>query len=225
MNAILVRIKKLITHLQLSDSSFAEKIGIGQTTLSAMFQRNSDPRSETLKSIIERYHVNPDWLLTGNGAMFQEKENLPSVQSVKIPILTQKVSCGSGVSWEAEQNVSEYLDIANLAPALKNKKIYGFRVKGTSMLGAGIKDGDIVVFSSDQEFSYDDGIYVFSLDGDVYCKRLEFDPIASKVKIYSVRVADLEKAELLTTLTSADSGFEERFSLFGKVHFWIHRTE
>lgn len=67
-----------------------------------------------------------------------------------------------------------------------------------------------------------DGIYVFSLDGDAYCKRLEFDRIENRIKIYSVRVADLEKAELLKTLDSTDEGFAERFRLFGRVVSWVY---
>ena len=223
MNTILIRIRKIITQTGLSDTVFAESIGIRQSTLSNMFMRESDPKAEVLQKIREKYKINSEWLLTGEGAMFISEETMPAVRNEAIPILSQKVSCGSGVNWESEQNIVEYLDIKDLA--LKNRPLYGFRVNGTSMIGAGIRNNDIVVFSSQQNLAYNDGIYVFSLDGDVYCKRLEFDPIASRIKIYSVRVADLEKAELLTTLTSTDTTFTERFQLFGKVEFWIHKGE
>lgn len=223
MNTILIRIRKIITQTGLSDTGFAESIGIRQSTLSNMFMRESDPKAEVLQKIREKYNINSEWLLTGEGAMFISEETLPAASSSSIPLLSQKVSCGSGVNWESEQNIVEYLDIKDLS--LKNRPLYGFRVNGTSMIGAGIRNNDIVVFSSQQNLVYNDGIYVFSLDGDVYCKRLEFDPIASRIKIYSVRVADLEKAELLTTLTSTDTTFTERFQLFGKVEFWIHKGE
>ena len=223
MNTILIRIRKIITQTGLSDTGFAESIGIRQSTLSNMFMRESDPKAEVLQKIREKYNINSEWLLTGEGAMFISEETLPAVRNEAIPILSQKVSCGSGVNWESEQNIVEYLDIKDLA--LKNRPLYGFRVNGTSMIGVGIRNNDIVVFSSQHNLAYNDGIYVFSLDGDVYCKRLEFDPIASRIKIYSVRVADLEKAELLTTLTSTDTTFTERFQLFGKVEFWIHKGE
>ena len=223
MNTILIRIRKIITQTGLSDTVFAESIGIRQSTLSNMFMRESDPKAEVLQKIREKYNINSEWLLTGEGAMFISEETLPAASGSSIPLLSQKVSCGSGVNWESEQNIVEYLDIKDLA--LKNRPLYGFRVNGTSMIGAGIRNNDIVVFSSQQNLAYNDGIYVFSLDGDVYCKRLEFDPIASRIKIYSERVADLEKAELLTTLTSTDTTFTERFQLFGKVEFWIHKGE
>ena len=155
--------------------------------------------------------------------MFEQpaKEPFPANESVRIPILSQKVSCGHGESWESEQNITEYISLSSLSPALKGR-VYGFRVAGTSMLGAGIKDGDIVIFDSSSGQDLADGIYVFSLDGDAYCKRLEFDRLANRIKIYSVRVADLEKAELLKTLDSTDEGFSERFRLFGRVFSWVH---
>ena len=209
----------------MTQQEFASHLDISLSSVANIENGSREISKAMMKSLIEKYNVSAEWLLTGEGAMFISEETMPAVRNEAIPILSQKVSCGSGVNWESEQNIVEYLDIKNLVPALKNRQLYGFRVSGTSMIGAGIKNNDIVVFSSAQNFVYNDGIYVFSLDGDVYCKRLEFDPIASRIKIYSVRVADLEKAELLTTLTSTDTTFTERFQLFGKVEFWIHKGE
>ena len=209
----------------MTQQEFASHLDISLSSVANIENGSREISKAMMKSLIEKYNVSAEWLLTGEGAMFISEETMPAVRNEAIPILSQKVSCGSGVNWESEQNIVEYLDIKNLVPALKNRQLYGFRVSGTSMIGAGIRNNDIVVFSSQQNLAYNDGIYVFSLDGDVYCKRLEFDPIASRIKIYSVRVADLEKAELLTTLTSTDTTFTERFQLFGKVEFWIHKGE
>ena len=222
MDSILNRIRKVINHSGLSDTAFAKSIDVPQATFSNMFQRESEPKPSWLETIINRYNINAHWLLTGEGEMFAEKkENLPDRGEIKVPVLSQKVSCGSGKNWDNEQNITEYISLSSLSPAL-NGKVYAFRVSGTSMLGAGIKDGDIVIFNASPEQELTDGIYVFSLDGDAYCKRLEFDRLANRIKIYSVRVADLEKAELLKTLDSTDEGFNERFQLFGKVFSWLH---
>ena len=186
--------------------------------------KSKNPGADFVLKLISEFKLNHDWLLTGEGEMFaeKEKENLPCSREVKIPVLSQKVSCGPGKSWESEQNITEYISLASLSPKLNAGKIYAFRVAGTSMLGAGIKDGDIVIFDASPDQDMTDGIYVFSLDGDAYCKRLEFDRLANRIKIYSVRVADLEKAELLKTLNSNDEGFADRFQLFGKVFSWLH---
>lgn len=185
--------------------------------------KSKNPGADFVLKLISAFNLNHDWLLTGEGSMFVEGSNaeVPAQKGVKIPLLSQKVSCGPGQSWESEQNITEYISLSSLSPALSGR-VYGFRVSGTSMLGAGIKDGDIVIFDASPNQELTDGIYVFSLDGDAYCKRLEFDRLANLIKIYSVRVADLEKAELLKTLNSTDEGFAERFNLFGKVFSWLH---
>lgn len=223
MSEISLRLKEIVKYTGLSDRAFAQSIDLAQTTFTNILLKGTEPKSDVLRAIIEKYKINAHWLLTGEGEMFTktESEKTPCVKDVMVPVLSQKASCGPGVEWNSEQNITEYISLATLSPALSGK-VYGFRVVGTSMLGAGIKDGDIVIFDASPDQNLTDGIYVFSLDGDAYCKRLEFDRLANRIKIYSVRVADLEKAELLRTLDSTDEGFAERFQLFGKVFSWVH---
>lgn len=223
MSEISLRLKEIVKYTGLSDRAFAQSIDLAQTTFTNILLKGTEPKSDVLRAIIEKYKVNAHWLLTGEGEMFTktESEKTPCAKDVMVPVLSQKASCGPGVEWNSEQNITEYISLATLSPALSGK-VYGFRVAGTSMLGAGIKDGDIVIFDASPDQNLTDGIYVFSLDGDAYCKRLEFDRLANRIKIYSVRVADLEKAELLRTLDSTDEGFAERFQLFGKVLSWVH---
>lgn len=226
MSEISLRLKEIVKYTGLSDRAFAQSIDLAQTTFTNILLKGTEPKSDVLRAIIEKYKINAHWLLTGEGEMFTktESEKTPCVKDVMVPVLSQKASCGPGVEWNSEQNITEYISLATLSPALSGK-VYGFRVVGTSMLGAGIKDGDIVIFDASPDQNLTDGIYVFSLDGDAYCKRLEFDRLANRIKIYSVRVADLEKAELLRTLDSTDEGFAERFQLFGKVFSWVHMAK
>lgn len=207
----------------MTQQEFAAFMEVSSSSIANIENGTREISKAMMKSIVEKCGVNAHWLLTGEGEMFTktESEKTPCVKDVMVPVLSQKASCGPGVEWNSEQNITEYISLASLSPALSGK-VYGFRVAGTSMLGAGIKDGDIVIFDASPDQNLTDGIYVFSLDGDAYCKRLEFDRLANRIKIYSVRVADLEKAELLRTLDSTDEGFAERFQLFGKVFSWVH---
>lgn len=207
----------------MTQQEFAAFMEVSSSSIANIENGTREISKAMMKSIVEKCGINAHWLLTGEGEMFTktESEKVPCVKDVMVPVLSQKASCGPGVEWNSEQNITEYISLASLSPALSGK-VYGFRVAGTSMLGAGIKDGDIVIFDASPDQNLTDGIYVFSLDGDAYCKRLEFDRLANRIKIYSVRVADLEKAELLRTLDSTDAGFAERFQLFGKVFSWVH---
>lgn len=178
-----------------------------------------------MKSLVKKFGIDANWLLTGEGEMFKqgkEAESAVAVSAPKIPILRQKVSCGPGQGWESEDNIESYIEPLSPLPCLSGRNVYAFRASGVSMIGIGINDGDVVFFDGSSDQRTRDGIYVFGLDGDTYCKRLEFDRLANRIKIFSVRVADLEKAELLKTLDSTDDGFNERFRLFGKVFSWIH---
>lgn len=210
----------------MTQQEFATFMEVSSSSIANIENGTREISKAMMKSIVEKCGVNAHWLLTGEGEMFTktESEKTPCVKDVMVPVLSQKASCGPGVEWNSEQNITEYISLATLSPALSGK-VYGFRVVGTSMLGAGIKDGDIVIFDASPDQNLTDGIYVFSLDGDAYCKRLEFDRLANRIKIYSVRVADLEKAELLRTLDSTDEGFAERFQLFGKVFSWVHMAK
>jgi transcriptional regulator with XRE-family HTH domain len=143
--------------------------------------------------------------------------SITSKNDIKIPLLKQKVSCGQGVNWETEENIEEYIEVDMLIPRLGIGRVFAVKAEGSSMLGAGIHAGDYIFFDGSEEQTPQDGIYVFALDGDVYCKRLEFDKLSKKIKIFSVRFSDLEKAELVTSLDTRETEFADRFRIFGKV--------
>ena len=210
----------------LTQQELANQLEVSTATIASVENGSRDMPKALMKSLVKKFGIDANWLLTGEGEMFKTGTSIVAEKKSgieeRIPILSQKVSCGPGQVWEHEDNIVEYLDVRALSPVLHSRNVYGFRAIGTSMLGAGIRDGDIVLFNADKDSPVTDGIYVFGLDGDTYCKRLEFDSLANRIKIFSVRVADLEKAELLKTLDSTDEGFNERFRLFGKVFSWIH---
>jgi phage repressor protein C with HTH and peptisase S24 domain len=168
--------------------------------------------------------ISADWFLTGEGEMLISTVPAKPETSggYKIPLLNQRVSCGEGANWEDEQNIESYIEVFSMIPQHKLGRLFALSVQGNSMIGAGIKSGDYVLFCTGDDPVLDDDIYVFSLDGEVFCKLLEFDIISKKIKIYSIRVADLEKAELLTTLNVEDTDFADRFHIYGRVFCWLH---
>jgi transcriptional regulator with XRE-family HTH domain len=152
-------------------------------------------------------------------------EQAKALEKYRLPLLRQKVSCGPGEDWEQDDNIEKYLDINTLIPQLGIGRLVAFRARGSSMLGAGIQGGDYVLFDASADELFTDGIYVFMLDGDVFCKRLEFDDLTKIIKIFSVRVVDLEKAELAKTVNTADPDFADRFRIFGRVKTCIRPVE
>jgi len=223
MDSVQERLRKIRKNLGLSQDEIALNTGAKRTTVAGYESGISLPHAEFLTALHKNYGINLTYLLTGEGEMFvktTDSEIAPTGH--QIPLLRQKVSCGPGQHWEDETNIDRYVSVFDLVPRLKTGRVYAVPVNGSSMLGAGIKDGDIVLFEADKDQDTHDGIYVFSLDGDVYCKRLEFDALTQQIKVFSVRVADLEKAELAMSFKADDSTLSERLQVFGRVFAWYH---
>jgi len=215
------RFKELRENLRFNQSELARLIDANPSIISDIERGEKEPSKKIISALIIKYKINSNWLLTGEGEMFIKSADVTTVGH-QIPLLRQKVSCGPGQHWEDETNIDRYVNVFDLVPRLKTGRVYAVPVNGSSMLGAGIKDGDIVLFEANKEQDTHDGIYVFSLDGDVYCKRLEFDALTQQIKVFSVRVADLEKAELAMSFKADDSSLSDRLQIFGRVFAWFH---
>jgi len=213
------QIKLVLKALDLTQTGLASKLGLSQGVISEFTSGAREPSKEFLIGL-PKLGVSLDWFLTGAGEMFLVPLPAKAGNGYKVPLLRQKVSCGPGLDWQNENNIVEYIDIFDQIPRLKIERLFALCVEGSSMLGAGIRNGDYVLFNSAKDQWVHDGIYVFALDGEVYCKRLEFD--MTKIKIYSVRFADLDKAELMATLDREDISTADRLTIFGRVLYWIH---
>jgi SOS-response transcriptional repressor LexA len=218
----------LIEGMGLDKSSLAKKLGFPSRYVADIKAgKSKNPGSDFILALINRLNFNPSWLETGEGEMFRaslpvssNRDLVKTNEGYKVPLLRQKVSCGPGVDWQDENNIVAYIDVFDQIPRLKIERLFALCVEGSSMLGVGIRNGDYVLFDSAKDQWSHDGIYVFALDGEVYCKRLEFD--MTKIKIYSVRFTDLDKAELMVTLDKEDISTADRLTIFGRVLYWLH---
>lgn len=186
MQPILSRIAEIQTHLGLSVTKFALSIGVPQTTLSNMFNRDSTPKTELLNKIVEVHQVNPSYLLTGEGPMFAGQDVSPlapapsmvtyrggglrelqeTLTGKLVPFLTQMVSAGPGAE------LLEYEDSCGLIclpEAAVKGDLRALRVRGDSMEPT-LRPGDIVV--CDQNGWQGDGVYVIRDQDSAYVKRV-----------------------------------------------------
>lgn len=208
-----------------SKKEFAEKFGFAYANLARYLngQLKTTIDSDNYRKFADA-GVNIDWLLTGEGEMFQNSTEAARSEiakaGAKIPLLAQKVSCGPGQNWECADNIAGYIEPLSPIPSLSGKKVFAFRASGVSMIGLGIQDGDILFFDGSADQQLKDGVYVFGFAGDAYCKLLRFEPLENKVMVYSVQKQDLREAELVRTI-EADS---EDFHIFGRVLAWLHEN-
>lgn len=217
MYLILNRIRDVIISTGLSDSEFAKQIEIPQSTFANMFIRQSDPKAEILEKIVKVFKVNANWLLTGEGTMFTEGEKEAGEGNMRIPVLGSTVT-GKGAA-------EKYLKPSELLPSLSAASLCAYRMNDTSMAGADISEGDIILLDTSAASSpLPDDLYVFSLEGRVYCKFLKFDPICHTVRIYSLHSPGIKTAEELRTIDCTNPENAELVHIFGRVVAWFRQN-
>ena len=80
------RIKKLRRELDLTQQEFADKIGIKRGGIANYEVGRNEPTDSVISLICREFHVNEEWLRTGQGEMF-----LPSSREEEIAKLTKKL--------------------------------------------------------------------------------------------------------------------------------------
>ena len=219
------QIKLIRQSLNVTQQELAKKLGTPASTISNIENGSREIPKSLMKLMVEQLQINAAWLLTGNGEMFANDSCKAVANSeVKIPLLRQSVSCGPGEEWQDADSVECYIEPMHLLPSLKDRAVYAFRARGTSMVGAGIDDGDIILFDGERGQIVTDDLYVFALNGSVFCKLVKFDEITGKIRIYSMHTENIKDAELLKELDPSNSADADTFRLFGRVLAWMHEN-
>lgn len=221
-NFVSNQLKEVRNYTGLTQQEFAKNLEVSLSTIANIENGSREISKSLMKLLVEKYKVSALWLLTGEGPMMQEEKKEGQLGSQKIPLLGQTVSCGPGQDWQDSDAVEEYIEPLSLLPLRATSKVFAFRSRGLSMVGAGINDGDIIIFDAASKDLCDD-LYVFSLEGSVYCKLIKFDRIAQRIQIYSVQSPDLAEAELIRTIDFSRET-DTSFQIFGKVIVWIHEN-
>lgn len=182
--------------------------------------KSKNPGADFVLKLIDKFNINPNWLLFGEGEMInsiQEPKKEITEKKHKIPLL--KPCINPAENWETETNVEKYLEPFRVLQ-VERGEIWAFRASGIAMIGLGIQDGDILFFGSQPIGGHTDGIYIFALKGEVFCRFLRFESLNMKIHIFAARQRDLRDAELLKTIDASDKDF----LLLGKVIAWLHEN-
>lgn len=162
----------------LTQRQLAERIGMNFTYLSKMEngRLDSTPSAETLTAMAEALDVESDWLLAQCGRVPQSVAN----QLLEHPAMLQQISAfdggdfaerwrtpyrlagtvPAGPTMEAVEDTEEF-DISELFSPGEH---YALRVRGESMIDAGILDGDIAIVRP-QPICRDGDIVIALVDG------------------------------------------------------------
>lgn len=233
---IILRLKNLLKELDLNQTEFAKAISISPGNISDIMTGRSKPSLVTLKKIAEKFNVNLNWLLTGEGEMFitsnlpieikdaeiyiQKGKQLINITNTNqvveidyVELFEQRVSAGPGQDL-LDQHQSRFIPILHeIIHPYKANEIGAVIVRGDSMTKISLFDGDIVFFVKANQL-IGEGVYVYTIDNEVYVKRLAYDPIEKTLTIYS------ENDRYPPKTIKADF---DRIKIEGRVIAWIHK--
>jgi SOS-response transcriptional repressor LexA len=164
----------------LSKKAFAESLGIHPVVAGDIELGKREPSREVLVRLAEVYGADITWLLTGGSA---RGRGLNEGSVVPISFIKQEAAAGRGVEID-DFAESETIAVPRsfIAPH-RPERVRALPVRGDSMTGAGIDDGDIVLFSEEDRVG--DGIHVVSIASRLLVKRIHLDPAGRRVEVIS----------------------------------------
>jgi len=133
----------LIAALGLSQSRFAASINVSPGNVSEWLSKpNKNPSSDALIRICETHNVNLNWLLTGQGEMFNKVPARARAGAfIQIPVVAD-IAAGTGI----EAYAAEPAEQLTVHPSLLSLPgpYYAFKVDGDSM-APWIATGDLAI--------------------------------------------------------------------------------
>ena len=76
------RIKELRNHLGLSGDQFGKAIGVSRAAISKIEVGTNNVSDRTISTIVREFGVNEEWLRTGKGEMFIQRDNVEELVSL-----------------------------------------------------------------------------------------------------------------------------------------------
>jgi len=138
---------ELLSSLKISKKKFAEQLGLSQGNVSDWFNRPGyRPSIDALKRISDTFNVNLNWLITGEGEMFNIERAREGyfTKFLRLPVVGD-IAAGFPIE-VVDDEPSEYIEVSTSMLTLPSP-YYVFRVDGESMLPV-IYPGDYVVIAA-----------------------------------------------------------------------------
>ena len=153
METIANRLKQALTARDMKQADIVSLTGIGKSSISTYLSGEYEPKQKNLYRLAKALNVNEAWLM-GYDVPMERDPGFPSPSSLidSIPNLmplpkTREVprlgtiACGEPIL--AQENIEDYFPIP--VEMLPNKEIFMLKVKGDSMIEAGILNRDNVI--------------------------------------------------------------------------------
>lgn len=224
------RVDILRAQMEMTQQRLSQKLGLSQRSVESWKQRKFVPSGAICVSIANLLSTTVEFLVTGEELPLPDDDFIKEPESLYfpnkrayiphdneeptllVPIAPQRVSAGPGQEFLAPSEYVGYVRILErMARGIDPTSLIAVSVKGDSMTGVQIFEGDMVIFA--QNHISENGIYVISLYGDLKVKRLEFRSGEQRIFIHS------ENSRYSTEEIPMNN---DNLVIMGKVVGWVH---
>ncbi len=163
------KLRQLRENNHLTQEQLAIKLGVSDKTVSSWEINRTEPNMNMVQKIAIFFDVKIDELLKDTINNISPELTTPILHNI-TPLFDLE-SCGYG-SWQNEQPI-DYIALPDTIKLNKHKKYYAHIAYGNSMINAGIKPGDILVFE-ECNVPQENMIGSFALEDNMAtCKRFK----------------------------------------------------
>lgn len=152
-------------------------------------------------------------IVVARGTQFIRVEEDSSDDIFLVPFVEQRVSAGPGQEPTQVCETRRAPVPRRIAEPYNPDEILSAEVRGDSMTGVSLYDGDIVFFVRTDHLA--DGIHVLTIAGETFVKRLEYNPFEEQLTVLS------ENERYRPIVLTKDK--LENVRIEGKVIGWVHR--
>lgn len=173
---MMIRVKASLAESGVSQAEFARRIDVSPQTLSGWMSGRNKPGVEELGRMCVALNVSPSWLLTG----FENvagSQSLVDEDCIIIPVLNIRGSCGTHGRDVSNASMIRMMKVthewvADHCGMVDKKSLNIIGATGDSMSPT-LEDGDAVIIDTSVKSLYTDAMFAFTIDNDMYIKRLQ----------------------------------------------------
>lgn len=193
-------IQKFLEEKNYTQKELADFVGVSNTTVNNWVNGYSMPRMNKVDLICNFFNISRSDLLEDKPpSLYDAYDNIMPIKTKKVPLLGE-IACGEPIY--ADQDFESYVEVGTDIRA-----DFALRASGDSMIGARIKDGDIV-FVRKQDIVDPGEIAAVIIEGEATLKRVYYQEgsrliLQAENSAYPPMVYEADKLNQITILGKA----------------------
>jgi repressor LexA len=164
----------------MTQAELASQLGISKSSINMYERGEREPGLEMMEAISDYFNVDMDYLYGRSAAKCRDPLSFPNLsplpETEKLPLLG-RIACGEPLL--AVENVEDYVAVPSRFHA-----DFVLECRGDSMIGAGIRDGDLVYISETPEV-LDGEIAAVLIDDEATLKRVYYDREHNELALFA----------------------------------------